>query len=224
MLNPRDQRYAERLRELVTEAQRLVKCEKPSSSGSYIQGDDAVAVQAWIAKFENIFGRLFGPQSSQVRHLRQLMPNGPRQISHDYQLEALTGLLIGALDDLEMGFLANRELLIAGELFDTVLEQAKHLLRTGYKDVAAVLGRVVLEDALRRIAPTEGVDPTQKPAKINEDLKAKDRYSQPQWRQVQTWLDIGNAAAHGKFADYSDSDVAALLDGLGGFLANHLRA
>jgi len=25
------------------------------------------------------------------------------------------------------------------------------------------------------------------------------RFTQPQWRMVQAWLDIGNAAAHGKF-------------------------
>jgi hypothetical protein len=189
----------------------------------YIQDEDAVAVQAWIARLQNLMESVFGTTSTQIRHLLQLMPKGPSHISKAYQVDAITGLLIGALEDLERGFLANREMLIAAEIHDSLVEQAKHLLRAGYKDPAAVLGRVVLEDALRRIAASNAVDPGEKASKINDALKAAGRYPQPRWRQIQTWLDIGNAAAHGKFDEYTETDVAMQLEGITTFIATELH-
>lgn len=224
MLSPHDEKYAQRLRELITEGKRLAKTERPSQYGiPYIQDDDAVSVQAWIAKLQNLLEGVFGRESSQVRHLQHVMPNGPGFVNHGNEVNGIVGLLIGSLDDLEHGFLSDREMLIVGEVFDSFLEQAKHLLGAGYKDVAAMLGRVVLEDALRRIAQAAKLDGTQKASKINDELKAKDRYSQPQWRQVQTWLDVGNAAAHGKFAEYLEPHVSAMLDGIANFVAIQLH-
>jgi hypothetical protein len=104
-----------------------------------------------------------------------------------------------ALDDLKNGFLGNQEMLVAAAVFDSVLEQAKYLNSQGYKDPAAVLTRTVLEDALRRIARAEGEDDSTKASAINDVLKKTGRVSQPLWRQIQFWLDVGNAAAHGKF-------------------------
>jgi len=225
MLNGRDQRFAARMRELTEEGRRLAKTERHSEYGPpYIQGEDAAAVHAWLAQVENILGVVFGNHSAQSRHFAQLVPDGPSHIRHEYDIEPIRGLLIGALNDLENGFLIDRELLLVGEIFDSVLEQAKHLQRSGYKDVAAILGRVVLEDALRRIATTESIDSTQKAAKINDELKAKSRYSQPQWRQIQTWLDIGNAAAHGNFGEYTADQVGLLLEGVGAFVASELHS
>src|SRR6202030_2248299 len=109
-------------------------------------GEDAVAVQAWFARIENIVTSLFGRDGTQARHLAALVPGGrPHLLNQATDIQRISGLLIGALDDLEHGFLANREMLLVGEVFDSVLQQAKHLLTTGYKDVAAVLGRVVIE-------------------------------------------------------------------------------
>lgn len=225
MLSSREQKYAALLRELIVEGQRLSKRETPSSLGySYIQGEDAQAVHTWLARAENLLENLFGTTASQTRHLRQLIGKGPDHVRNEHQVQAITGLLIGALTDLEGGFLASQEFQIAGEVFDSLLEQAKELHRGGHKDIAAILGRIVLEDALRRLARVEGVSTAQKAAKINDELKSNNRYSQPRWRQIQAWLDIGNAAAHGKFSDYSADDVTAFLDGLGSFLASDLHA
>jgi HEPN domain-containing protein len=116
--------------------------------------------------------------------------------------------------------LHGQEFLIAGEIFDSVLEQAKYLVTSGYKDPAAILARVILEDALKRLARGEGIDDTLRASRINDELKAISKYSQPQWRLIQAWLDIGNAAAHGKFDEYSREYVVKLLEGVGGFVAS----
>lgn len=225
MLSSRELKYATLLRELISEGQRLATRERPSSAGySYIQGEDAQAVHTWLARAENLVDNLFGATASQTRHLKQLIGKGQDHVRNGHQVQAITGLLIGALNDLEGGFLASQEFEVVGEVFDSLLEQAKELNRADHKDIAAILGRIVLEDALRRLARVEGVNTTQKLAKINDDLKEIKRYAQPRWRQIQVWLDIGNAAAHGKFADYSVEDVTSFLDGLGSFLASDLHA
>jgi aspartyl aminopeptidase len=119
--------------------------------------------------------------------------------------------------------LTGQEFLIAGEVFASILEQAKELNKSGYKDPAAVLTRVVIEDALRRLARREGVDDKQKASQINDDLKGSGIYPQVQWRFIQAWLDIGNAAAHGKFGDYTEEDVVKMIEGVEQFLAAELR-
>lgn len=219
-LNPKYRRYADRLRELVQEGVVVAKLEKPSSVGSYIQNQDKVALHAWLTKVENSFHLLFGANSPQVARLAELRGGS---VDHAYQMYPIVGLVAGALDDLEKGFLAGHEFLLAAEVFDSVLEQAATLLRASYKDPAAVLGRTVLENALRRLAEANGLDPDKKASSLNDDLKAAGRYPQPMWRLIQAWLDVGNAAAHGKFADYGEREVSDMLSGVERFLASEFR-
>ena len=130
----------------------------------------------------------------------------------------------GALDDLEAGYLVGQEFLIAGEVFDSILEQAKALNKKGYKDPSAVLGRVVLEDALKRLAKPEGIEENKRASQINDELRKLGKYPQSQWRFIQAWLDIGNAAAHGKFNEYSEADVEKMIEGIEQFLAVGFRS
>lgn len=222
-LPPRLKRLSDRMRELIAEGKSIAALERPSEgAGPYIQ--DKPALHSWLSKVTNIIETSFGAQSSQSRHLSQLMPNGIQFVEHSYEILSIVGLLSGAVDDLEKGYLLKQEFLIAGELFDSLLEQANHLNQTGYKDPAAVLGRVVLEDALRRIARREGLDSGEKASAINDLLRNAGVYAQPRWRMVQAWLDIGNAAAHGKVSDFTEQDVTKMLEGISEFLADDFRA
>ena len=224
MLTLKHQRYADRLRELIEEGQGVAKLERPSDVGHYIQGTDDIRAQGWLTKVRNILENVFGPQSVHVRHFQEILPRGGAgQVSHSYDIYPIVGLLTGALDDLEKGYLLGQEYLIAGEIFDSILEEAKLLVQSGYKDPAAVLARVVLEDALKRMARGEGIDENQKASVINDELKRRGKYPQPQWRFVQAWLDIGNAAAHGRFGEYKEEDVANLIENVERFLAAEFR-
>jgi HEPN domain-containing protein len=102
------------------------------------------------------------------------------------------------------------------------MEQTKHLASRGFKDPAAILVRVVVEDALRRLCLLEGIDSTAKAASLNEALRNSGRFLKPQWRTVQAWLDIGNAAAHGSFDDYTGEDVQRMIEDVERFLAGEL--
>lgn len=195
----------------------MASLERDSSVGPYIK--EKVPLHAWLAKVENIVGAVFGKESAHFRQVGGVLARHPE---HSYEVNAIVGDLTGGLSDLEGGFLVGQEHLIAGAIFDSVLEEATHLAKAGLKDPAAVLVRVVVEDCLKRLSSEEGLDDSAKASAMNDALRDKGRYPKPQWRMVQAWLDIGNSAAHGKFADYSQDDVLRIVADVGRFLAQYL--
>jgi len=223
MLSPKLKRYSDRIRELIDEGQAVAKLERPSSVGPFIQGEDQIRVQAWAVNIRNIIQTTFGSESPQFHQLKILTNDGVKHLEHSYDIHPIVGLLTGALSDLEKGFFIKQEFIIAGEVFDSVLEQAKYLNKAGHKDPAAILARVVLEDALKRIARSEEINVNQKASQINDELKKIERYPQSQWRLVQAWLDVGNAAAHGRFNEYDAKAVDKLLEDIERFLGSELR-
>lgn len=226
MLNPKYAKYVDRLRELIDEGQKIAKLEKPLHGSSMLrfQGEDKSLVFGWLTKSRNILEIALGAQSPHIRHFDAVIPqNGLTYVNSSHEIHPFVGVLSSALSDLEDGFLIGQEFIIAGEVFDSILEQAKHFVQNNYKDPAAVLARVVLEDALKRIARIEGVDENQKASVINDELKKKGRFSQPQWRFIQGWLDIGNSATHGKFDQYTQDDVVKMIDDIELFLVNEFR-
>jgi hypothetical protein len=145
-----------------------------------------------------------------------------RRPSRAYEVDRIIGILGGALSDLEGGYLLHQEQLVAAIVFDSVLEQGRHLNINGFKDPAAVLCRVVVEESLCRLCRQVGIQDSGKAAALNDGLRDAGRYNKPQWRLIQTWLDIGNAAAHGKFSDYDATAVARMIDDVGRFVAQEL--
>ena len=223
MLNPKYQRFADRIEELIEEGKHIATLERPSDSRfrlDYIQDDDKIQVHGWLTKTRNILETVFGRQSPQYCDFKAVLPeHGIRLVQHSHDIYPIVGILQGALNDLKNGYLLGREFFIASEVFDSILEQSKHFLETGSKDIAAILARIVLEDALKRLARNEGIDDSSNASKINDELKNKERYPQVRWRSIQTWLDVGNSAAHGKFNEYTKEDVASAVSGIEQFLA-----
>jgi len=221
MLNIKQKRYAERIQELIAEGENLANNPQLSKEGYKIIGDNAKRIE-WLSKVENIIETTFGKNSSRFKRNEELS-NGKTHLPT--QINKIVGLLKAGLSDLEGGFLVSQEFLIAGEIFADVLEQSKYFHSLKHKDVAAMLARTVLEDGLKRIARQEGIELTQYPKKIakkasalNDELKKKGRYQEPQRSSIQAWLATGNAAAHGNFNDYDDDEVKTMLEGIEHFL------
>jgi hypothetical protein len=219
MLNPKYQRYADRLRELINKSEDIAA---NTISNIFSNGviADKIQLNSWLANVEHILEITFGRGSSYFRRFEE---STRLKTVYLFQLEPIVGVLKGALNDLKDGFLLGQELLVASEVFDSLLEQAKYLSESGNKDLAAMLARVVIENALRRIARQEKIDDTQRVAKINDDFKKADRYSEPMRSQIQAWLAIGNSAAHGDFNDYDEKQVKSMTEGIRGFLAQELQ-
>lgn len=133
--------------------------------------------------------------------------------------------------DLQRGLLRSLEEIVHADLFDDYLEMASHLLSRGYKDAAAVIAGSTCEAHLRKLCDKHGIvtmKPTsngktepKKASILNDDLKTQGVYAQPQWRQIQTWLDIRNDAAHGNYDQYTGTQVQSMIDGLRSFLIAH---
>jgi hypothetical protein len=232
-LPPKYERYANRLRELIIDWNEIIK----TRDVSYYDGiqefkltQSTIAQCAnWLTKAENILIVIFGDSGTHVSNFRNAATLLRRYGVSDHYVYRVLGEIEAALDDLENGFLINQEFLVAADVFDSVLAQAKHLLDAKYKDPAAVLGRVVMEDSLKRLARANGFSTldnngkNKKASVINDELKTANLYNQPQWRQLQAWFDIGNDAAHGNFSNFSDDDVKRMLEGIEAFLASYLN-
>lgn len=216
MLNPKYKRYAERMKQLIEEGQEI---ESTAKIGIVNYIPDLERLHSWLTKTTNIVTITFGTESQHFKKLSKLLE---RRVDFINEFKSIKGLLVGALDDLEGGFLIGQEFLIAGEIFDSMLEQARELNKKGYKDPAAVLARVVVEDSLRRIARKENLDYTKKATVLNDQLWKANRYGQPRWKRVQFWLTVGNSAAHGKFDEYNSDDVKTIIEEVERFLAEEL--
>lgn len=224
-LSPQYQKYADRLRQLIPEGEKIIRSATGESSrGRYVRPEESAPLHAWVSKVENILQTVFGEKSAHFVHYSKFAYDGKvNHLQNIGDIVPIIGILHGALDDLEGGFLDQQELLVSAVVIDDVLSQARELCDSGYKDVAAVLVRVALETAIRKIAKSSSVDDSGKVAAVNDRLKDSGRFTQPLWRQVQAWVDIGNEAAHGNFDKYTIQQVSAAIDGVGGFIANELR-
>lgn len=223
-MNPTQKRYAVRLQELIDESEKI-EALVITPRGTIVNGmemggtpfiKEKELLTAWLIKIESIIETVFGNKSPHYKRFQQFTENN---IHTKQQINSIKGLLIGSLDDLESGFLIGQEFLIAGEVFDSLLEEAKYLFKYGHDQAAAILGRVVLEDALKRLARLEQINDKQKASQINIELRKVGRYNLPQERFIQGWLDIGNHAAHGEFDKYTNDQVKDQIDSIDRFIA-----
>jgi uncharacterized protein YutE (UPF0331/DUF86 family) len=56
-----------------------------------------------------------------------------------------------------------------------------------------------------------------------DELKKAEVFNELKAKQLRSWADIRNAAAHGHFGDFSKADVAQMISGINNFLADCLR-
>jgi hypothetical protein len=218
MINPKYEKYVKALGELQKEADKILKGARTAGGQSYLVNEHERI--SWQVRVDNLMHIIFGETSIQYGTLRKILDD---KMSGPTRVLAIFGVIDGSLRDLEAGFLQNNEALITAQIFDSLLEEATYLNTHKFKDVAAVLCRVVLEDTLKKIARDNKIDETQKASKINDDLKTANLINQPQWRQNQAWLDIGNAAAHGDFSEYAEDNVRHMIEGITAFISAELK-
>ena len=95
--------------------------------------------------------------------------------AYDTNLSAfkrLKAVFQAAKEDFNGGYLVSVKRLVQAEVFDSELEQATELLKSGYKLASAVIAGVVLETALRDLCDQEGLSHG-KLDKMNSDLAKK---------------------------------------------------
>jgi len=99
------------------------------------------------------------------------------------------------------------------------LVQAKELLASGYKDPACILARVALEASLKDLASRHTIAEA-KLERMNADLCKAGAYNMAKQKQITAWAEIGNKAAHGEWAAYTDQDASAMVAGVEALIAD----
>ena len=141
----------------------------------------------------------------------------------------VVGILKAVEHDINTGMLLNFRSLLQAEIFSDFLEMAEHLLREGYKDAAAVILGTVLEDSLRKISDSNSiatVGTSGKPLTIdplNIALGKAGIYGPLVQKQVTTWANLRNDAAHGHFVKYDEAQVQQMLLFVQKFCADYLK-
>ncbi len=130
----------------------------------------------------------------------------------------------------EAGILGSLVDQIAKSISDDFLEQAKQLLDGNFCLPSAVLIGAVLEDAFRRLCqrhnpPIQITKPNGEPKTLNvyiDELKKEGVFNELKAKQLRSWADIRNAAAHGEPEKFDCQDVEQMLIGVQNFLADYL--
>ena len=212
-----DQRVIDRLSSLIAEGVHLLGTTQANSGAS--RGNQHVDTQLatkWRASCRSFLQRIFDEKSTYFSSF----DNRVWSVS---TVEYGLGVLHAAKEDYEQGYLFDVRLLIEAEVFDDILEQAEHLLESGYGPPAAVMGGGILEDALRRLCVAKGIPLADKPKldKMNADLAKAGTYNKLMQKRITALADIRNSAAHGEWAEFTDDDVQNMLQHVRGFLEQH---
>ena len=184
------------------------------------------------ARGGQLVARLYGSDSHYFQKFKAATEVQYFNIMHNHcyrHVADVVGILKAVQHDIKSGMLANFRSLIQAEVFADFLDMAEHLLRETYKDAAAVLLGAVLEDSLRKVANVNAVSILNPKGKsltidpLNVALAKKGVYNALVQKQITSWANLRNDAAHGHFDKYDSAQVQQMLLFVQDFCANHLK-
>jgi len=132
-------------------------------------------------------------------------------------------------DDLDSGLVSHLSNIISVDIFSSLIDQATQLRENNTEPLnraACVLTRIVLEDTLLRLSRNNNLTLSNEKASIaNDELRKKNIYGQAKWREIQSWLDIGNKAAHPdpEFMTISEIDIDNMINNVRRFTELYLQ-
>ncbi|MCA9902478.1 MAG: DUF4145 domain-containing protein [Anaerolineae bacterium] len=228
-----DNQIRKRFTELESEAKRLVEFHNSSETLLMIDrsanSDYTSDFQRLKTNFLNLIQLLSTKRNSYADLIKDV-----RAVGSAYPSE-LQGMIEGLKSDYENGMLRSIAEMIETNVVADYLTQAGQLLKDNKNGVhpygpAAVLAGAVLEDGLRRLCSRQTPPiSTNKPGghpktmgTLIDDLKNAGLFNELKAKQLRAWADIRNAAAHGRFEDFTRDDVERLIAGVQSFLADNL--
>ena len=175
------------------------------------------------SRLESAIDRLAVPGSSYARQLD--LHRGDKRTSN--RIREVYSITLGLRDDLNAGWIESVVEMVHADTHSDYLEMSETLLRSGYKDAAAVIAGTALEVHVRALCVKNGVDTEladgtpKKATAMNADLKKAGIYATLQEKQVTAWMDLRNQAAHGNYEKYDINEVLALASGVRDFMLKY---
>jgi hypothetical protein len=109
------------------------------------------------------------------------------------------------------------EQLVQADLFDSELDAARELQKSGFLRAAGVVAGVVLEAHLSQVCTNHGVSTRKKNPTIadyNDLLKSNNIVDVPLWRFIQRLGDLRNLCGHSKEREPTKDETSELIDGV----------
>ena len=225
-----NERLSAEIDELVSIAENLSR--DASRSGSGLGPNRIEELTSVTSRSGQLIRRLYGQDSQYHESLQKVLSTAHFSSMHSNwfnHISELVGILKGIQHDMKSGMLSDFRKLLQAEIFADFLDMAEHLLNEGYKDAAAVLLGAVLEDSLRKLSLNRELSTTSMHGKLltSEPLNvalAKDgAYGPLVQKQVTTWANLRNDAAHGHFSKYDAEQVKQMLIFIQKFCADYLQ-
>lgn len=193
-------KYSSRISELRTEGRFIASLEKPTKQPNIKTIQDSDKLIKWFTNVENIISVMFHKSNFQYQTFLTLKN---KKTYYSSVVMEICGLLDGIKNDIDSGFLYKHELILSAQLFENVLDQSKELLKKDYLRASIVLLRVVVEGCLRKLCENNEIEILKENKRsyksandLNIELKKTGIYDEARSKEIQSWLDFGNKAAH----------------------------
>jgi len=208
-------KFTSRLNTLIETGYHLRNQMRNFSSKPYTEREQAAQSKVrWLQSCYNFFDYvpmpIFADKFRQIsKSLEESYLDNP-----SFTVAELIGVLESARDEISTGFAFKIKYLLHAEFYDSIIDQAENLFKFGHIIPAAVLGRIIIEQWLKDEAEKNNIniEDTDKASVINDRLKTAKIFSTPKWRQIQSLIDVGNAAAHGKSDEIEDSSIKLMFE------------
>ncbi len=211
-------KHSKRFDELTTELEQI-EAARTQKHGSHFFVDEE-KLDEWRLKAKSLISRACGKEGEHLEAFANAETLQPFDTNYEI-LKRLRPVFAAARSDFQGGHLASVRSLVQAELFDSELDQALELLKQGYKGPAAVVAGVVLETALRDLCDQQSISHG-KLDQMNGALAKTGTYTKLQQKRITAIADIRNSAAHGKWSEFSETDVEDMINDVQRFLTEHL--
>jgi hypothetical protein len=206
--------------ELLQEGQKVLASAQSGDFGAWVNNGLMAGYRSACLSFIEM---VYGTSHSHYKHFEKIVTQ-----STPSDAEAALGIIRTISTELAGGWLVRTRQLVTAEVFADFLEMAEYLLSEDYKDAAAVIAGSALEEHLRQLCVSNGIEVTRevdgkpRPKKadlLNAELAKADVYNKLDQKAVTMWLDLRNKAAHGHYDDFTGEQVGTMLSGVTEFMA-----
>lgn len=177
----------------------------------------------WITSVITIFRSTFGEESY---YYKRVLEFEDKCWDWNYLCQACS-VVESVLEDIKGDYFFESKQLLEAEVYSNFLDQSEALLNSGYKDAAAVIVGGVLEQHLRSMCAKRNISLLKSNGgnkminEMNDDLARVPVFNLHVKKQISTWADIRNNAAHGNYSAYQKTDVEFLLNGIRRFCSDY---
>ena len=218
-----------RFAQLEQEGQALASTIGRSSFGDgsdnyYVPESRTIEYTAWLSSAAGLLHTVSPPGSPYPEQVETLMAHKDMNIGVvTHAFKQVLGVFMAAHRDWRDGLLAQVEYMIAAATFDDFLDQADTYFKAKKKLESSVLGSAVLEDAVKKVAKKNGIDPSRTTLDPLIDRLVKAGVLSPvKAKRWKSFAGVRNKALHADWDAFDLDDVGALITGVREVVSDYL--